>query len=127
MSYRTCARCGKSLGLAEQCPECSPTSSELDAEVVTNPKGGKQSKITTRLDLIDPETLIRLGEILAEGSERYGDWNWLNIDMRSNLNHALRHIMLALDGNTDDDHLGHAFCRLMFACRKQRDERKPSE
>lgn len=88
-----------------------------DAETVVNEAGGKQSHTPYRFDLIDPISMFELAKILASGAEKYGDWNWLMLDVQSNLNHALQHIFAYLAGDAQDDHLGHALCRLMFAVR----------
>jgi hypothetical protein len=80
-----------------------------------NLDGGKQSVLDYRFDLIDPLPLFRLAAILGEGALKYGRWNWRRITLEDNLNHALSHIFAHLAGDTQDDHLGHAFCRLHFA------------
>lgn len=85
-----------------------------DSPIVTNEKGGSQSALGYRLDLIDPLTLFRLASILDEGARKYGEYNWKKIKLSDNLNHALAHIFAYLAGDTQDDHLGHAFCRLHF-------------
>jgi dATP/dGTP diphosphohydrolase, N-terminal len=99
-----------------------------DAEVETLSTGGKQSKVPARLDKVDPFALINLGEILMGGDERYdnnsprvdgrvpaGSENWRSIPIWSHLNKALIHIFSYFAGDTQDDHLGHAHCRLHFA------------
>lgn len=86
-----------------------------DAPMVVNEQGGKQSKLNYRFDLIDPLTMFALAEVCAYGAEKYGAFNWRRIDIESNLNHALTHIYAFLAGDTQDDHLQHAFCRLHFA------------
>jgi hypothetical protein len=86
-----------------------------NSPTVVNSKGGKQSHLPCRLDLICPKTLIRMGEILDSGAVKYGEHNWKNIPTQDHINHALVHIYGFLDGNTDDDHLGHALTRVMFA------------
>lgn len=83
--------------------------------VVVNELGGMQSLLNYRFDLIDPLPLFRLASIVSEGAEKYGEWNWRRISLRDNLNHALAHIFAHLAGDCQDDHLGHAFCRLYFA------------
>lgn len=86
-----------------------------DAPTTINEQGGKQSKLDYRFDLIDPLPLFKLAEILSSGADKYGKWNWRRISVEDNLNHALSHIFAYLAGDRQDDHLGHAFCRLMFA------------
>jgi 5'(3')-deoxyribonucleotidase len=86
-----------------------------DAPTVVNESGGRQSAINYRFDLIDPLTLFNMAEILHNGAEKYGAWNWRNISLDENLNHALSHIFAFMAGDKQDNHLGNAFCRLMFA------------
>lgn len=86
-----------------------------DVPIIANEKGGTQSKLEYHFDLVDPLTMFVLAQVLAEGARTHGLWNWRRISERDNINHALAHIYAHLAGDTQDDHLGHAFCRLMFA------------
>lgn len=86
-----------------------------EAPTVVNAQGGKQSKVAYRMDLLDPYAMFELGFILEQGAKKYGDNNWHKISRREHLNHALVHIFAELMSNEDDDHIGHALCRLMFA------------
>lgn len=90
-----------------------------DAPMAVNAAGGKQSHLPYAFHLVDPVTMFVLARILAEGSAKYGEWNWRRISVNDNLNHALSHIFAYLSGDVQDDHLGHAFCRLMFALSKE--------
>jgi 5'(3')-deoxyribonucleotidase len=86
-----------------------------DAPATINAQGGRQSALPYRFDLVDPTVMFVLAEILAGGAAKYGKWNWRRIGVNDNLNHALSHIYAYLAGDRQDDHLGHAFCRLHFA------------
>jgi hypothetical protein len=86
-----------------------------DAEVVTNDKGGKQSKAPYAFHLCDAKSLLRLAQVMAYGAERYERDNWRRIPCEEHINHAVGHFMLALAGDTQDDHIGHALCRAMMA------------
>jgi len=86
-----------------------------DAPTIANKKGGKQSSSPYRMDLIDPDVLLDLASIVRDGAEKYGEWNWRNLSVEENLNHAMIHVLAWLAGDRQDNHLGHAFCRLMFA------------
>lgn len=86
-----------------------------ESETVTNEQGGKQSRLDFRFDLFDPKAMFNLAGILDYGAKKYGVNNWKQIPRNDHLNHALVHIYAYLEGNRQDDHLGHAFCRLMFA------------
>lgn len=77
--------------------------------------GGLQSLLNLRFDLLDTKAMFQLAGILDYGAKKYGENNWRKILVESHLNHALTHIFAYLQHDTQDDHLGHAFCRLMFA------------
>lgn len=86
-----------------------------DAPTVVNEKGGKQSKVLYRFDLLDPQAMFKMTEVLGEGAEKYGDFNWRNVSVRDHLNHLIAHTYAYLAGDTSDDHLSHIMCRAMFA------------
>jgi hypothetical protein len=86
-----------------------------DSPIATNEQGGMQSDLPYRCDLLDAESILRLAAVLKRGAERYTPNNWRKIDCNSHLNHALVHIFAYMAGDTQDDHLDHAFCRMMMA------------
>jgi hypothetical protein len=86
-----------------------------DEETHVNAAGGAQSKLPIRPRLIPPEALIRLGEVVAFGAGKYAENNWRRIPYQDHIDHALYHLFSLLDGDTTDDHLGHALTRLAFA------------
>jgi hypothetical protein len=88
---------------------------DQDAPTVANERGGKQSHLPYRFDLLEPQALFRVAEILASGADKYGEWNWLELSVEEILNHAIAHIYAYLAGDHQDDHLGHAACRLHMA------------
>ena len=92
-----------------------------DAPMVVNEHGGKQSKVEYAFDQLDPLAMFQLAGIIQKGAEKYGRGNWKKITTEEHLNHALQHIFAHLAGDKQDDHLGHAFCRLMFAIVVDRD------
>jgi hypothetical protein len=92
-----------------------------DAPMVVNEHGGKQSKVEYAFDQLDPLAMFQLAGIIQKGAEKYGRDNWKRITPEEHLNHALQHIFAHLAGDKQDDHLGHAFCRLMFAIVVDRD------
>jgi hypothetical protein len=66
--------------------------------------------------LISPIALKVLAQVLKEGGQKYGEYNWENgFPVTDILNHAVGHIYDFLSGDNSEDHLGHAFCNLMFA------------
>lgn len=53
--------------------------------------------------------LARLAETYKEGADKYGDHNWLKgFPVSDLMNHALRHLLMWLDGDRSDSHLPHA-------------------
>ena len=88
----------------------------MNHEEEVNERGGRQSNIGRRFDLVDPQSIMRLAETLHHGAQKYGDFNWLNLTSESCLSHAENHIAehkLGMD--LGEDHLAHAFCRIMMA------------
>ncbi len=75
---------------------------------------------SARYDLVSPIGLRREAEACAEGSIKYGDFNWeKGMPVNDLLNHALRHIYAFLSGDRSEDHLGHAKWNLGAACHSQ--------
>lgn len=70
------------------------------------------------MGLLEPnkqQALIRIAKVLQYGADRYEPNNWRLIPQESHLNHALIHILAEIMGDTQDDHIDHALCRLMMA------------
>lgn len=86
-----------------------------NAPIEINAKGAKQSKLDYRYDGLSPTAMRRLAHVRWYGMQRYPEHNWKGISAREHMNRALHHIFSWLDGDTSEDHAGHAFCRLMFA------------
>ncbi len=64
---------------------------------------------SVRYDLISPIALEALARANAEGSAKYGDFNWeKGMPVNDLLNHVVRHIYKFLGGDRSEDHLGHA-------------------
>ena len=87
-----------------------------DAPIFTNEAGGQQSALEYRFDLMPPLALAAVAQILDYGTRvrGYPEWNWLKIEAKSHLNHALMHINAHLAGDTQDEHAEHAACRIMM-------------
>lgn len=84
-------------------------------EVVVNADGGKQTAIKTAFHLIPSVALFKLAEVLHEGSLKYEKDNWRKIPIDIHLGRCIQHIYAHLIGDTTEDHLSHALCRLCFA------------
>ena len=84
-------------------------------DVVTNTEGGKQTKVKTAFHLIPSIALFAVAEVLYEGSLKYETDNWKKISIEIHLGRCLQHIHAYLAGDTTENHLPHALCRLLFA------------
>lgn len=85
------------------------------------PLGGvKHDQGKCRLDLIPPEAMFALGDVLTFGANKYGDRNWEKGMKWSRLyGAALRHLMKwwwnkGPDEETGYSHLWHALCCIAF-------------
>lgn len=70
----------------------------------------------------DTEIMFTIGEVLQEGAGRYAPNNWRLIPEEEHINHALIHILAHIAGDTQDNHIGHAMCRLMMAYATEKSE-----
>lgn len=86
-----------------------------DAPTTTNEKGGSQSDVPVRFDLIDAKAMFEMAKVLDHGARKYGEDNWRLISVNDHLNHLLMHTYAYLAGDTTDDHLSHILCRATFA------------
>ena len=84
-------------------------------EIITNERGARQSKIGVKFTDFDPSALLRVGRVSADGHDKYGAGNWQNIEQKDHIDHAINHLLEYLTGNTSEDHLAHAACRVLFA------------
>lgn len=94
-----------------------------DSEIVPAEEGckGLQSPTHYRFDLMDANAMFALGKVLDEGAKKYGVDNWRSIPTNNHLNKALIHIYAYLAHDTQDEHLEHAFTRLMMALAVRKD------
>jgi len=95
-----------------------------NAPVATNSKGGKQSTVQFRCDLLPPLAVLEVAKVLKQGAEKYAINNWKLIDVNDHINHAMIHAFAFLNGDTSDDHLSHAACRMLMALQMKLEEQK---
>lgn len=99
---------------------------EPDAPVTVNANGGKQSDTPYGFHLVPASAIFDAAKVLKYGADKYGETfdnrNYTKISAVDHLNHALQHIYAFLAGDNQDDHLGHAIVRLMFAYDVNRNE-----
>jgi hypothetical protein len=79
------------------------------------PGGGTRDKSEGkgRYDLITPHMIRRLALVYERGAKNHGDRNWQKgIPFSRLYSSALRHTFQALEGKTDEDHIGQAIWNL---------------
>ena len=84
------------------------------------PSGKKNDQDKSRVDLLDPEFLMDVGEVLRFGSQKYTAHNWRGgIAVSRLIGAILRHIFAICRGEDIDSeshlpHVAHAGCTIMF-------------
>ena len=84
-------------------------------ETVVNEKGGKQSYLGVRCDLLPELAILEISKVLHRAAEKYGEDNWKDITVDEHVNHCLTHLFMYLSGDTNEDHLSNAACRGLMA------------
>lgn len=84
-------------------------------EIVINERGGSQSRLDERYDLLPTNAIASAARVLADGAAKYGVDNWRLIDERDHINHAIAHLFKHLADDQSEPHLDHALVRIMFA------------
>ena len=127
-----CPKCGsvnvnlKDKESGVKAPYCSPCEEfvvakgddwdgeDVGENKITYKSGASRNSVgITRLDLIPPEALLELGEVFGEGAITHGDDNWKKgMPNAVVVNHMLRHLLLYLQGDRKELHLG----KVMFGC-----------
>jgi hypothetical protein len=64
---------------------------EVVEDVVTNAKGGKQTDIKRRYDLIPADALDSVAGVFYNGAKKYDTNNWKNLSVNEILNHLIAH------------------------------------
>lgn len=86
-----------------------------DAPIKVNRNGGRQSDLPLDYTLLDMQAMFALADVLTKGALKYERDNWRLIPEKDHINHAFHHLLAYNGGDQQDDHLEHAFCRLMMA------------
>ncbi len=71
--------------------------------------------IEPRMDLIPYKALLHIGGVMGEGCPKHGEQAWRKHPAQHHINRAMAHICNHQTGDTTEDHLGHAACRLLMA------------
>lgn len=68
-----------------------------------------------RVELISPFALMRLGDWLAAGANKYTARNWeQGMPLSRCVASLFRHLLAYMAGETDEDHLAAIMCNAMF-------------
>lgn len=86
-----------------------------EAPIIVNKAGGKQSIAPYACELLPPRAILAVSRVLAKGEQKYGKDNWRKIPQSDHLRKMLTHVFAHLAGDTQDDHLEHAACRMLMA------------
>lgn len=91
--------------------------------------GVKYDDGKNRLDLVEPEFIEGIGEILTFGAGKYGPNSWQNVEDGCNRYYAaaLRHLLAYRKGEKTDpesgkSHLYHVACNMMFLAHWERSD-----
>jgi Domain of unknown function (DUF5664) len=84
-------------------------------EIEVTPRGGKHTRVNERWDLLPYPALRDIAECMHHGSIKYGEKNYQKISVAANINHAIRHAFMFIEGDTSEDHLVNAATRMVFA------------
>ena len=85
------------------------------AQLDAFPTGATASRLEVDWSLLEWPVLRRMARVMAAGADRHGRHNWKRGLPRAVIvNHLIEHIHQALAGDTSEDHLAHALCRLMM-------------
>src|SRR5688572_21351918 len=86
-----------------------------DSPITENERGGKQSVVEGRFDLIPPVAAFELAKVMEHGAQKYAPRNWMKIPVDSHLNHLLMHVFAYMAGDRQEEHLTHALARAAMA------------
>jgi hypothetical protein len=84
-------------------------------DVETYDTGATASKLDVDWSLLDWSVLRRMAKVMAAGVVTHGRDNWRRgLPPYVIQNHMVEHFSKWLSGDTSEDHLAHAMCRLMM-------------
>lgn len=131
-SCYTSPMCESATDARYYCNTCGLTFVPNEHEIIeANAQGGMNSAIPGRYDLLPPNAIEALAQVLEEGAKKYAEDNWKLVPTKDHINHALRHIhkflgersktgiMTGVEALRIDrdmkEHITHAMCRLVMA------------
>ena len=99
------------------------TNWQPQAEIVTNARGGKQSKAEYLWTDFCPNAMLSVAKLSNAGCQKYGSDNWKKISVLDHVGHAISHLFLYLAKDTSEDHLSHAAWRVLAAMGVENNEK----
>lgn len=114
-----CKNCGQARLSCSCCTTVNMDESKFEAGTSINEKGAKESKLNVRFDLLPMDALLEVSEVLHTGAEKYGENNWRNLSVETNINHAFYHLASGMCYPVHSKrliaNLRNAACRVLFA------------
>lgn len=80
-----------------------------------------------RLDLVPPDAIIAIGEIMTYGLNKYCEGGWKKVEAYRYRAALMRHIVeylrdpMSVDSESGYLHLHHAICNLAFLCELEKE------
>lgn len=120
-----CKHCDATFRRKKGIPIPSDCCRRCYEEIAALDIGRKDDSGKAMMDLIPPHAELMLAKVLTFGAEKYGAWNWSQVDdlERRYMAAAMRHINAhrageLLDQESGLPHLAHAMCCLAFLIEK---------
>ncbi len=85
------------------------------AAMVVTETGGRMNRSDYASELLPAKALLRASAVMASGVKSHGTDNWRKIPADVHRGRAITHLLQHQAGDTSEDHLGHALCRVLMA------------
>lgn len=103
-------------GLMKTLLDTAPTASIGAPDVEQYSTGARRESVSYRYDLIPPEALEVLADVLGEGARKYSPRNWeQGLPVSNCINHMLAHLVEWQKGDVSENHISHFLWNAMAA------------